>query len=165
MTTKFKDKEYKLTSKLISVGEQLKFEATDLDFEPITFENFEKTTVISIFPSINTKVCDLQTTEVIELSRNYKNIRFISISLDLPSALAEWAEDHKDENMEFVSDYRMRDFGIKSGFLIDEIFLLNRGFIILDANGKVLEVDANNDVHQQINFEKLKELVEKYSKQ
>lgn len=164
MTTKFKNKEYKLTSNLISVGDKLQFEVTNLAFEPVKLDNFQKTTVISIFPSINTKVCDLQTTEVIELSRQYKDIRFISISLDLPSALSEWAQSHEGENMEFFSDYRLRDFGNKSGFLIDQIFLLNRGFIILDANGTVLEVEPNDDVHEQIDFNNLKNLIKKYSK-
>ncbi|MGL5205025.1 MAG: peroxiredoxin, partial [Metamycoplasmataceae bacterium] len=54
-----------------------------------------------------------------------------------------------------VSDYKNREFGMKSGFLIDELFLLNRGIIILDKNNEVIYLEQKSDVHDQIDFDKL----------
>lgn len=89
MQTKFKNKAYNLVSSLIQPGENLEFTVSDINFDVVDFKNFGKTTLISIFPSINTKICDEQTTSIRDLSRKYSQFRFISVSLDLPSAIAQ----------------------------------------------------------------------------
>ncbi|WGI36371.1 redoxin domain-containing protein [Mesomycoplasma lagogenitalium] len=159
MKTKFKGIEYSLVNELISKNEKISLSLTDIHFEDVQLNKFEKLTVISAFPSINTSVCDLQTKGIAKLANEFPNVRFISISMDLPSAISQWKSANDLENMEIYSDYRTRDFGLKSGFLIDKIFLLNRGFLIIDKDSKVLEVSANNDVHEQIDFAKLKSLI------
>ncbi|MDW2933744.1 peroxiredoxin [Mesomycoplasma ovipneumoniae] len=163
MQTKFKNKGYNLVSSLIQPGEKLEFTVSDINFDVVDFKNFGKTTLISIFPSINTKICDEQTTSIRDLSRKYSQFRFISVSLDLPSAIAQWKNANLSENMEIYSDYRLRSFGLATGFLIDDVFLLNRGYIIVDSEGKVLVVEPNSDVHDQINFEQLEKHLQNLS--
>ncbi|MHA0261258.1 peroxiredoxin [Mesomycoplasma ovipneumoniae] len=163
MQTKFKNKAYNLVSSLIQLGEKLKFTVSDINFDVVDFKNFGKTTLISIFPSINTKICDEQTTSIRDLSRKYSQFRFISVSLDLPSAITQWKNANLSENMEIYSDYRLRSFGLATGFLIDDVFLLNRGYIIVDSEGKVLVVEPNSDVHDQINFEQLEKHLQNLS--
>ncbi|MDO6825795.1 peroxiredoxin [Mesomycoplasma ovipneumoniae] len=163
MQTKFKNKAYNLVSSLIQSGEKLEFTVSDINFDVVDFKNFGKTTLISIFPSINTKICDEQTTSIRDLSRKYSQFRFISVSLDLPSAIAQWKNANLSENMEIYSDYRLRSFGLATGFLIDDVFLLNRGYIIVDSEGKVLVVEPNSDVHDQINFEQLEKHLQNLS--
>ncbi|MDW2860664.1 peroxiredoxin [Mesomycoplasma ovipneumoniae] len=163
MQTKFKNKAYNLVSSLIQPGEKLEFTVSDINFDVVNFKNFGKTTLISIFPSINTKICDEQTTSIRDLSRKYSQFRFISVSLDLPSAIAQWKNANLSENMEIYSDYRLRSFGLATGFLIDDVFLLNRGYIIVDSEGKVLVVEPNSDVHDQINFEQLEKHLQNLS--
>lgn len=170
--TKFKNKEYQTTKELITAGTTLKLKLTDKTFEPIEIVDFSKDlkgndkyklAVISVFPSINTSVCDEQTKGIIELSKKHPNVRFISVSVDLPSAIGQWLGMNGADNIEFYSDHRQRTFG-EIGFLIDEIFLLNRGYLILDKQGKVLKVSANSDVHQQIDFNELEQEIQKYKK-
>ncbi|WP_434337143.1 peroxiredoxin [Mesomycoplasma conjunctivae] len=160
MTTKFANKEYKLTTPLIQKGQILNFEVTNTKFETIKLNKFSKKTVISVFPSINTSVCDEQTIMINTIAKKYPNVDFISISLDLPTAIAQWLNINHSENITMYSDYKYRDFGQKTGFLIDEIFLLNRGFIIVDHDGKVIAVEANTNVHDQIDFEKLEQYLQ-----
>ncbi|MXR57829.1 redoxin domain-containing protein [Mesomycoplasma hyorhinis] len=171
MTTTFKNKKYKLITELIKVGTKIQLELTDKTFQPITISKFDenlegqkayKLAVLSVFPSINTSVCDEQTKGISELAHEFNDVRFISVSVDLPSAIEQWLGMNGKDNIEFYSDHRRRSFGQQAGFLIDEIFLLNRGFLILDKDGTVLEVEANSDVHQQIDFNKLKELIQKH---
>lgn len=157
MQTKFKNKSYNLIPSLIKPGEKLKFSVSDTSFEKVEFENFGKTTVISVFPSINTQICDMQTISIRDLAKKYPQFRFISVSLDLPSAIGQWQNANQADNLEIFSDYRLRSFGMATGFLIEDVFLLNRGYLIVDANGKVLVVEPNSDVHDQIDFEKLEQ--------
>ncbi|MGL5590877.1 MAG: peroxiredoxin [Metamycoplasmataceae bacterium] len=155
MKTKFKDKEWNLIGEKIELGKKLTFKAIDTDFNEIDFGNVKKTTILSIFPSINTSVCDFQTKSMNEIAKKYHQFDFVAISLDLPTALKVWCGSHNVNNIKAVSDYKDREFGKKSGFLIDELFLLNRGIIILDKNNKVIYLERKTDVHDQIDFEKL----------
>ncbi|AJC49671.1 peroxiredoxin [Mycoplasma flocculare] len=157
MRTKFKDKLYNLVSPLIEPGEKLEFSVSDTNFDVVEFNSFGKTTIISVFPSINTKICDFQTIAIRDLSRKYPQFRFISVSLDLPSAITQWKDANAADNLEIYSDYRLRSFGFATGFLIEDVFLLNRGYLIVDADGKVLVVESNSNVHDQIDFVKLEE--------
>ncbi|MDK2820014.1 MAG: peroxiredoxin [Mycoplasmataceae bacterium] len=155
MKTIFKNKERNLLGNQISIGSELKFKAIDFDFGEYSFDNLDKITIFSIFPSISTRVCDLQTLGISKLAKQFDNFNFVAISLDLPTTLKEWCGAHNIENIMAVSDYKEREFGLKTGFLMDEIFLLNRGVIILDKDSKVIFLSRNTDVHKQINFEEL----------
>lgn len=151
----FKDKERLLLGKNITLNDEIKFTLIDINFNEVDFSKLDNITIFSIFPSINTKVCDLQTTSMNKTALLYPAFDFIAISLDLPTALKEWCGSHGTENIKAMSDYRDRDFGLKTGFLIDEIFLLARGIIVLDKNNKVIYKDVNHDVHDQVDFKKL----------
>ncbi|MGZ9431733.1 redoxin domain-containing protein [Mycoplasma sp. CB776] len=161
MTTKFKQKEYRLLNngKSLEKGDVISFKATNTMFEDVEIKNFDKLTIISIFPSLNTRVCDEQTKEISKLASEFKEVRFISISLDLPSAIAEWKSVNLLPNIEIYSDYKHREFGLKYGFLIDQVFLLNRGYIVINNQNKVIDFSYNTDVHEQINFEKIREII------
>lgn len=160
MKTIFKNKDRNLLGDEIFVGSELRFKSIDFDFNECSFEKLNKITVFSIFPSISTKVCDLQTLGMSKLSEEFHQFNFVAISLDLPTTLKEWCGAHKLDNIQVVSDYKTREFGLKTGFLIDEIFLLNRGIIILDKNNKVIFLEKNDDVHKQIDFKHLKKYLE-----
>lgn len=155
MNTFFKDKQRKLLGNEIKINDKLIFSSIDTDFNEISFNKINNITIFSIFPSINTNVCDLQTLSMNKIALTYPKFDFIAISLDLPTALKEWCGSHSVKNIKAVSDYKNREFGEKTGFLIDEIFLLNRGVIILDENNKVIYIAKNSDVHKQINFNEL----------
>ncbi|UWD33939.1 redoxin domain-containing protein [Mesomycoplasma molare] len=161
MITKFKQKEYSLlkNENFLKLGEEISFTATNTMFEDVKLEKFNQLTVISVFPSLNTRVCDEQTKEISKLASEFEDVRFISISLDLPSAIAEWKSVNMLPNIEIYSDYKRREFGLKYGFLIDEIFLLDRGFIVINDQNKVIDFSYNENVHDQISFEKIKSII------
>lgn len=156
-TVIFKDKEYKLYGKEVKIGDKISFKAADLDFNEVEINSFKKKiTVLSIFPSINTSVCDLQTREISQLASQYPNIEFISISVDLPSALKQWCLAHGVDNVSVYSDYLHHDFGKKYGFLIEGLNLLTRGAMILDKKGEVVYEKKTKKVSDDIDFEELK---------
>ncbi|MGL4342946.1 MAG: peroxiredoxin [Metamycoplasmataceae bacterium] len=164
MKTIFLKQERELIGNEINIGDKLTFKATKIDFEEISFEKLDKISVFSIFPSISTRVCDLQTTGINEIANKFPNIDFIAISVDLPTTLREWCGSHGVNNILAVSDYKDREFGIKTGFLIDDFFLLNRGIIILNEKNEVIYLQKNKDVHQQIDFNDLERFLLKIKK-
>ncbi len=164
MSTLFKGLDRKLLGKMINIGNKLSFKSVDIDLNEVSFEKLGKVTIFSIFPSINTKVCDLQTSSMNKMALLFPNFDFIAMSLDLPTALNEWCGSHGIKNIRAFSDYKDREFGLKTGFLMDEVFLLNRGVIVLDENSSVIYIARNKDVHQQIDFKALQSFLEKISK-
>ncbi|MGL6125315.1 MAG: peroxiredoxin [Metamycoplasmataceae bacterium] len=160
MKTIFKEKERNLLGTELNIGDVLKFKAVDTAFNICNFESLKDITIFSIFPSINTKICDIQTSRMNKIAQKHNKYDFVAISLDLPTALNDWCGAHNINNIKAVSDYQNREFGMKTGFLIDEIFLLNRGIIILDKNNKVIYISRNTNVHDQINFGELEDFLE-----
>ena len=155
MKTFFKERERNLIGDKVEIGSVIKFKTVDIDFKEYSFEKIKKITIFSIFPSINTRICDLQTIQMNKIAQNYPEFDFVAISLDLPTALKEWCGAHNIENIKVVSDYKEREFGIKTSFLIDEIFLLNRGLIVLNEKNKIIFIAKNQNVHNQIDFKNL----------
>jgi thiol peroxidase len=52
-----------------------------------------------------------------------------------------------------VSDYKNREFGKKYGFLIDGIFILARGLIILDENNNVIDFQYVPEITKEPNYD------------
>lgn len=159
MNITFKSMPVTLFKEPIQVGETLDFSATNPDFSEFKLFKNDKVKVISLFPSIDTSVCDLQTRKIGELASKFSNVEFISISLDLPPAIKKWCHANSLENLVIVSDYKEREFGKKTGLLINELKLLARGLIILDENNIVKYVDICSEVADMPNFDKLESLL------
>lgn len=96
-----------------------------------------KPTLISVVPSLDTPTCATQTKRFNqELGSLGDKINAVTISRDLPFAQARFcgAEDVK---MQVASDYQNHSFGNDYGLTIEEIGLLTRAVIVLDADGNV----------------------------
>lgn len=148
--------EINLEGSLIKVGDTLSFSATKTDFSNFDFSGVSGKKVISVFPSINTSVCDEQTREIVDLAQKHKDVTFISISLDLPTTQSAWCSANGIDNIIIVSDYKKREFGKKTGLLIEEIKLLYRAIITLDENNVVTSLIFDNELTNMPDFSKLK---------
>jgi len=98
--------------------------------------------LISVAPSLDTEVCDLQTMRFNEEAAALKDTAVLSISMDLPFALKRYCADRGIENAYVLSDHRDADFGLKYGFLMEEFRLLARGVVLIDAGGIVRYVEV-----------------------
>jgi thiol peroxidase len=97
-----------------------------------------KVLLISVVPSIDTKVCEVQTHHLGEQgSRLPAGIERITISRDTPFAQKRFADEAKLGNITFLSDYRDGSFGRATGLLLDDSLLLARSVIIADRQGVV----------------------------
>ncbi len=112
------------------------------DLSPFTLKDVEgKVKLISVVPSVDTGVCELQTIRFNQEASQLSDAAVITISCDLPFAQARFCGAKGIENAVVVSDYRDNDFGINYGFLMEEFKLLNRGIVVIDKDDVVRYVE------------------------
>ena len=106
-------------------------------------------TIISIVPSIDTKVCEKQTHILSEENGGLdKTVRLVTVSRDLPFAQKRFAEEAKIHNVLFLSDYRNGDFGASTGLMIQENRLLARALVVVDKEGVIRYLEVVPDLGQ-----------------
>ena len=128
---------------------------TDLNMVNIGEAFKGKVTIVSIVPSIDTKVCERQTHILSEENGGLdETARLVTISRDLPFAQKRFAREASIHNIEFLSDYRTADFGKSSGLLIEENRLLARAVLVLDKDGVIRYMEVVSDLGQLPNMKR-----------
>ena len=155
----FKGKPITLLGDALKVGDKAPdFKVVDNHLEEVNLSDFTNDyLVISVVPSLDTAVCDLQTKSVNEelLVTNHVDLKVLTISMDLPFAQARWVDQEELEGIVTLSDYLYKDFGMKFGVLIEELNLLARSVFVLNKKREVvykLEVD---EMTQHLDFDLL----------
>lgn len=122
----------------------------DSGLQMIDLQSFKgKVTIISIVPSIDTKVCEKQTHILSEENGGLdKTVRLVTISRDLPFAQKRFAEEAKIHNVMFLSDYRDGKFGESTGLMIQENRLLARAVVVVDRKGVIRYLEIVSDLGQ-----------------
>lgn len=96
-----------------------------------------RVTVVSLVPSVDTKVCEAQTHILGESRTLSPLVDRVTLSRDLPTAQARFAKEARLENVRFFSDYKDGAFGRANGLMLRGRELLTRGVVVLDKEGKV----------------------------
>jgi len=113
-----------------------------------------KPTFISVVPSLDTPVCQVQTKRFNdELAGLGDRVNAITVSLDLPFAMNRFCGAEHISNMRALSDYQDRSCGKNWGMLIEELKILARGAFVLDKDGKVIYAEQVKEVAQEPNYE------------
>ena len=145
-----------LIGKVVSVGEAApEFCVLANDLTPRTLADYKgKVLVISVVPSLDTPVCDMQTrrfnTEAAKLS---DNVRILTISCDLPFAQTRWCGAAGVDAVETLSDHRDLSFGTAYGVAIKELRLLSRAVFVICANGVIAYEQIVKEVTHDVDFE------------
>lgn len=150
-----------LVGKEVKVGDKAPdFVCLKSDLSPFTLEDVKgKIKLISVVPSVDTGVCELQTIRFNKEASALDDVAIITISCDLPFAQAKFCGDKGIENAVVVSDYKDTSFGLNYGFLIDEFRLLNRGIVVIDKDDTVKYVEYVSEVTNHPNYDKALEAV------
>lgn len=113
-----------------------------------------KPSIISVVPSLDTPVCQIQTKKFNqELAAYGDKINAWTVSLDLPFAQNRFCGAEGIKSLKSVSDYQDRSFGKNWGMLIDELKILARGTFVLDPSGKVVYAETVKEVAQEPNYD------------
>lgn len=98
-----------------------------------------KPTIVSIVPSLDTGVCQVQTKRFSqELASLGDKVNSVTVSRDLPFAQNRFCGAEDVKNMKLGSDYQSGEFGKSWGVMIDELKLLTRAVYVLDSQGNVV---------------------------
>ena len=127
----------------IKIGDKAPdFKTANRDMSEFNLSDIDATVKLLVaVPSLDTKVCELETIRFNQEADKLDDVRIVTISMDLPFAQERFCGQNGIDNIDVVSDYKYRDFGKKYGVLIDDLFLLNRSIFVLDENNEVVYVE------------------------
>jgi thiol peroxidase len=133
------------------------------DLSPVKLSTYKgKVCVISVVPSLDTSVCDMQTRKFNEAAGSLgDNVVILTISMDLPFAQARWCGAAGVDKVVTLSDYRDAAFGEAYGVLIKEFRLLARSIFIVDRNGTVQYIQLVKEIGEEPNYDDVLEAVKK----
>ena len=150
---KFGTVDITVQGKELKVGDKAPdFKADKMDLTPYAFyaEEGDKIKILSVVPSLDTDVCELQTKMFQKATEFFsENVVVVTISNDLPFAQQRFKKVKKTDKIKFVSDYNYRDFSNKYGTLIEELKLLNRSVFVVDRDNTIRYVqylEQNTDL-------------------
>lgn len=131
------------------------FTCLDQDLKQVSLKDFEgKTKLISVVPSVDTGVCELQTIRFNKEAAALENTVVLTISCDLPFALGRFCAAKGIENAKVVSDHKDLSFGLNYGFVIEELRLLNRGIVVIGPDDKIKYVEYVSENTNHPDYEK-----------
>ncbi len=113
-----------------------------------------KTRLISVVPSLDTPVCDLQTRRFNgQLDALGDGVAGFTVSADLPFAQARWCGAAGVARMQTLSDHRDMSFGDAYGTHIKELRLEARAVFVVDATGVLRYVEYVEEVTNQPDYD------------
>ncbi len=146
-----------LTGREVKVGEKAPaFTVLDKDLSEVKLSDFAgKVKIISVTPSLDTPVCDLQAKKFNEEAGALGDkISVINISMDLPFAIARFSEAGHVEKIRTLSDHRDASFGNAYGVLIKELRLLSRSIFVIDRSDVIRYIEIVPEVTNEPDYEK-----------
>ena len=136
----FKGSPLALAGPGISVGDPLRdVQVARQDLTLINIADTKgKVRIISVVPSLDTKVCEQQTHYLSERNGGLdESVDLITVSVDTPFAQSRFAEDARIDNITFLSDYRGGNFGKTYGLLVEGPHLLARSVMVVDQENVI----------------------------
>ena len=152
-TVLFKGSPLVLSGTGIKVGDSLReVKLTQTDLSQITITETKgkgKVRIISVVPSLDTKVCEQQTHFLSEKNKGLdKLIELITVSIDTPFAQKRFAEEAHITNVTFLSDYRGAEFGKTYGLFLKDPHILARTVMVIDAHNHVRYLQITPELAQ-----------------
>ena len=148
---------------LTLIGDEVKVGSKAPDFKLLANDLSEatlantkgKTRIISVVPSLDTPVCDMQTKRFNQEAGKFPaDVVVLTVSTDLPFAQARWCGAADAKNVKTLSDHRDTNFGKAYGVLIKELRLLSRAVFIVGADDKVQYVEYVKEITTHPDYDK-----------
>ncbi len=133
------------------------------DLSPVQLSSYKgKVCVVSVVPSLDTPVCDMQTRKFNEQAGNLgDNVVILTMSMDLPFAQARWCGAAGVDKVVTLSDHRDAAFGAAFGVLIKELRLLARAVFVVDKDGIIQYIQLVKEVTEEPDYNAVLEAFKK----
>lgn len=146
---------------LTLIGPELKAgdKAPDFDVVDGTLSavNLEKTgnkvRIISVVPSLDTPVCDLQTKRFNEEAAQLPAVDILTVSMDLPFAQKRWCGAFGVDKVKMLSDHRTGSFGMAYGTLIKDLRIESRAIFVVGKDNTLSYVEYVKEVADHPNYD------------
>jgi thiol peroxidase len=156
-TVTFQGTSLTLEGQEVKVGQNAPdFRVVDKDLNEKTLKDYSgKVKVISVTPSLDTPVCDMQARRFNEeASKLPQNVVMLNISMDLPFAIARFCTTVGIDRVEALSDHREASFGLSYGVLIKELRLLARAVFVIDKDDIIRYIEIVPEITEQPNYDR-----------
>ena len=133
----FKGSPLTLIGPELRIGDKApEFSVLDQELKEFGLKDFAgKIKLISVTPSLDTPVCDMQARRFNEeVSKLKDDVVVLNISMDLPFAISRFCSTAGIDKIKVLSDHREASFGTAYGVLVKELRLLARSIFVLDKN-------------------------------
>jgi len=123
-----------------------------------------KVKVISVTPSLDTPVCDLQARMFnSEAAKLPADVAVLNISMDLPFAITRFCSSAGIDKVKALSDHRDASFGNGYGVLIRELRLLARSIFIIDKDDVIRYIEIVPELSNEPDYKRALEELKKIS--
>ena len=113
-----------------------------------------KKLILSVVPSLDTGICDIQTKRFnAEDEKLGEDVQILTISMDLPFAQKRWCGLANATHIRTLSDHRDASFGNAYGVLIKGLRILARAVFVVDSAGKIQYVELVKEVTTEPNYD------------
>lgn len=156
-TVKLHNNPLTLVGTELEVGDRAPdFTVIDQNVTEVRLSDFRgKIKVISVTPSLDTPVCDLQARRFNhEAAALPEDVVVLNISMDLPFAIGRFCATAGIDRVRALSDHRDASFGNAYGVLIKEVRLLARSVFILDKDNVVRYIEIVPELTNHPDYEK-----------
>ncbi len=153
----FKGKGLTLIGNELKVGDRAPaFTVIDNKLKETGLKDFSgKVKLISVTPSLDTPVCDMQARRFNqEAAKMPSNIVAINISMDLPFAQSRFCTTAGIDRLKILSDHRDGSFGTAYGVLIKELRLLARSVFIIDSENIIRYMEIVPELTNHPSYDK-----------
>src|SRR2546421_8500595 len=158
-TTKMRGNELPLVGPELKVGDSapdFKLHQRGPDgLKDVTLSDFDgRTVVLSVVPSLDTPVCEIQTKkfneEIVGLP---SDVSVLTVSMDLPFAQARFCGEKGVRHVQTASDHRDGSFGKAYGTLIEPLRLESRAVFVVGPDRTVRYAEYVPEVTDEPNYD------------
>jgi thioredoxin-dependent peroxiredoxin len=146
-----------LTGNEVKAGEKAPdFMAMDKEMKETKLSDFAgKVKIISVTPSLDTPVCDIQARRFNKEAQSLSDsVAVLNISMDLPFAIARFCSAAGIDRVSTLSDHRDASFGNAYGVLIKELRLLARSIFVIDKSDTVRYIEIVPEITNEPDYNK-----------
>jgi thiol peroxidase len=158
-TTTMRGNELPLTGPELHVGDPAPeftlVQRSEEGLKDVTLADYSgKTLILSVVPSLDTPVCEMQTKKFNEEVVNLPaNIEILTVSMDLPFAQYRFCNDKSTYHVKTASDHRTGEFGQAYGTLIEPLRLESRAVFVVGPDGTLRHAQYVPEVTDQPDYE------------
>lgn len=158
MAVTFKGSPASFIGKQLSVGDDApQVNLTDKDLNPIVVGGAQgKKQIISVVPSLDTGVCNLQAKRFNKEAASLHNTVVFVVSMDLPFGAKRFCEVEDIHNVVVASDFTDKHFGKEYGLLLTNTplkGLLTRAVIVVDTKGKIVYQEICSEITNEPDYD------------